>query len=90
MRELKLRSFFPAVHFVNHFLKKNERTNVFQVFQQFIKKRKKKLQEKEAQDVGNINKIKFEPSGNLVDQAFMQFNDNLVRNEDLENQIRNG
>ena len=54
------------------------------------KKEKKKLQEKEAQDVGNINKIKFEPSGNLVDQAFMQFNDNLVRNEDLENQIRNG
>ena len=32
-----------------------------------------KLQEQEAQDVVNINKIKSEPYGNLVDQAYSKF-----------------
>ena len=37
-----------------------------------------KLQEEPVQDVININKMKFEPYGDLVDQAFVQFNENLI------------
>ena len=39
-----------------------------------------KLQEEGVQDVVNINKIKFEPYGDLVDQDFSQFNENLINN----------
>ena len=38
--------------------------------------------EEGVQDVVNINKVKFEPCGNLVDQAFLQFNVNLINNQD--------
>ena len=35
-----------------------------------------KLQEEEeVQEVVNINRIKFEPNGDLVDKAFLQFNE---------------
>ena len=41
-----------------------------------------KLQEEGVQDIVNINKMKFEPYGDLVDQAFSQFNKNLINNQD--------
>ena len=48
-----------------------------------------KLQEEGVQDVVNINKIRFEPYGDLVDQAFSQFNENLINNQDPHSQIEN-
>ena len=39
-----------------------------------------KLQEEQVQDVINTNKMKFESYGALVDQAFVQLNDNLINN----------
>ena len=39
-----------------------------------------KLQEEGVQNVVNINKINFEPYGDLVDQDFSQFNENLINN----------
>ena len=36
-----------------------------------------------------MNKIKFEPYGDLVDQAFSQFNENLINNQDPHSQIEN-
>ena len=41
------------------------------------------------QDVVNISKIKFEPYGDLVDQAFPQFNENLINKQDPHSQIEN-
>ena len=32
-------------------------------------------EEEEVQEVVNINRIKFEPNGDLVDKAFLQFNE---------------
>ena len=48
-----------------------------------------KLQEQGVQNVINRNKIKFEPYGGLVDQAFSQFNENLINNRDAHIQIEN-
>ena len=48
-----------------------------------------KLQEEGVQNVVNVNKIKFEPYGGLVDQVFLQYNENLINNEDPQNQIEN-
>ena len=48
-----------------------------------------KLQEQGVQDVVNINKIKFEPHGDLVDKAYLQFNETLINNQDLHSQIEN-
>ena len=48
-----------------------------------------KLQEQGVQDVVNRNKIKFEPYGDLVDQAFSQFNENSINNKDPHSQIEN-
>ena len=42
-----------------------------------------------VQDVVNMNKMKFEPCGNLVDQAFSQFIENLINNQDPHSQIEN-
>ena len=42
-----------------------------------------------VQDVVNMNKMKFEPCGNLVDQAFSQFIENLINNQDPQSQIEN-
>ena len=46
-----------------------------------------KIQEKGVKYVANINKIKFELYGDLVEQAFLQFNENLINNQDLHSQI---
>ena len=48
-----------------------------------------KLQEEGVQDVVDINKIKFEPYGDLIDQTCSQFNENLINNQDLHSQIEN-
>ena len=48
-----------------------------------------KLQEQGVQDVVNRNKIKFEPYSGLVDQAFSQFNENSINNQDPHSQIEN-
>ena len=37
----------------------------------------------------NRNKIKFEPCGELVNQAFSQFNENIINNQDPHRQIEN-
>ena len=41
-----------------------------------------KLQEEGVQDVVNVRKIKFEPFGDLSDQAFSEFNE--INNQDPE------
>ena len=48
-----------------------------------------KLQQQGVQYVVNRNKIKFEPYGDLVDQAFSQFNENSINNQDPHSQIEN-
>ena len=48
-----------------------------------------KLQEQGVQDVVNRSKIKFEPYGDLGDQAFSQFNENSINNRDPHCQIQN-
>ena len=35
------------------------------------------------------HKVKFEPYGDLVDQAFSQFDENLINNQDPHSQIEN-
>ena len=46
-----------------------------------------KLQDQGVQDFVNRNKIKFEPYSDLVDQAFSQFNENSINNQDPHSQI---
>ena len=48
-----------------------------------------KLQKEGAWHSVNINKMKFEPYGELVDSAFSQFNENLINNQDPDSQIKN-
>ena len=48
-----------------------------------------KIQEQGVQDAVTGNKIKFEPYGDLVDQAFSQFNENSINNQDSHSQIEN-
>ena len=48
-----------------------------------------KLQEQGLQDVVNANKIKFEPYGGLVDEAYSKFNEILLNNQDPQSQIEN-
>ena len=45
-----------------------------------------KLQQQGVQGVINRNKIKFEPYDDLIDQAFSQFNENLINNQDPHSQ----
>ena len=45
-----------------------------------------KLREEQVQNVINVNKMKFERHGDLVDQAFVQFNENLINNQDPHSQ----
>lgn len=40
-----------------------------------------------VQDVVNVNKMKFQPYGDLVHHAFSQFNENFINNQDPHNQI---
>ena len=42
-----------------------------------------------VQDSVNINKMKFESYGELVDQAFSQFNENLISNQYPHSQTKN-
>ena len=49
----------------------------------------KKMQEQGSQDVVNINKIKFEPHGDLIDWAYLPFNETLINNQDPHSQIEN-
>ena len=37
----------------------------------------------------SINKIKFKPHGDLVDRAYLRFNETLINNQDLHSQIEN-
>ena len=39
------------------------------------------LLDERVQDVVNINKIKLEPYGDLIDQAFSQYNENFENDE---------
>ena len=48
-----------------------------------------KLQEEGVQDFVNINKMKYEPYHDLVGQPFLQFNENLINNQDSHSQIEN-
>ena len=48
-----------------------------------------KLGQQGVQAVANMNKIKLEPYGDLVDQAFSQFNKNSITNQDPHNQVEN-
>ena len=46
-----------------------------------------KLEEQGVQDVIHVKKIKFEPYGDLVDQACSKFNETLIINENPHSQI---
>ena len=48
-----------------------------------------KLQEQGVQDVANRNKRRFQPYGDLVDQAFSQFNEKPIENHNPHSQIEN-
>ena len=48
-----------------------------------------KLQEKGVQDAVNINKIKSWRYGDLVDNAFSRYNENVIKNQDPQSQIEN-
>ena len=48
-----------------------------------------KLQEQAFQDVVHIKKIKFEPYSDLVDQAYSNFNETLINNQDPHSQSEN-
>ena len=48
-----------------------------------------KLQEQGAQDIVNINKIKFEPYCDLVDEVNSRLSETLINNQDTHSQIEN-
>ena len=48
-----------------------------------------KLQEQGVQAVVNMNKLKFEPYGDLVDPSFSQFNANSITNREPLSQVEN-
>ena len=48
-----------------------------------------KLQKQGVQDIVNINKIKFEPYGDLVDEVYSRFSETLINNQDPHSQIEN-
>ena len=48
-----------------------------------------KLQEQGAQDIVNINKIKFEPYCALVDEVNSRLSETLINNQDTHSQIEN-
>ena len=53
-------------------------------FPQYIKTKYKR---NDFQNVVNTNSIKFKSYGNLVDQVFLQYNENLINNRDPQSQI---
>ena len=48
-----------------------------------------KMQEQGAQDIVNINKTKFEPYGDLVDQGYSNCNAALINNQNPHSQTEN-
>ena len=59
--------------------------NCYTVFHQ----RNKTIGKEEGlQDVANLNRTKSEAYGSLVDQVFLQFNENLINNQDPQSQIK--
>ena len=48
-----------------------------------------KLGQQGVQAVVNMNKIKFEPYGNLADQFFSYFNESSLTNQDPHSQVKN-
>ena len=48
-----------------------------------------KLQEQGVQGIVNINKIKIEPYGDLVDEVYSRLNETLINNQDPHSQIEN-
>ena len=48
-----------------------------------------KMQEEGAQNIVNVNKIKFEPYCDFADQGFLQHNENLIKTQEPVNQIKN-
>ena len=48
------------------------------------------LQERGVQDIININKIKFEPSGDFAEETHSRLNEILINNQDPHGQIENG
>ena len=59
--------------------------NCYTVFHQ---RNKTICKEEGLQDVANLNKTKSEAYGSLVDQVFLQFNENLINNQDPQSQIK--
>ena len=55
----------------------------------FFTLQQNKLQDQGVQAVVKMNKVKFEPYGDLVDQTFSQFNENSITNQDTLSQIEN-
>ena len=55
----------------------------------FLPMYQNKLQEEQVHDVISISKIKTEPYGDLVDQAFVQLNEIFINNQDPHSQIEN-
>ena len=45
------------------------------------------MREQGVQVMANMNKIKFEPYGDLADQVFSQFNEKSITNQDPHSQI---
>ena len=50
---------------------------------------KNKLRQQGDQAVANMKKIKFEPYGDLIDQAFSQFTENSIINQEPFSQVEN-
>ena len=73
-----------------YFIRSEMKKICYQAFHQYkLQKYQNKLQEDGFQNVPNINKIKFEPYGDFVNQDFSQYNQNLVNNQDPNIQIEN-
>ena len=49
-----------------------------------------KFQGQGVQDIININKIKFEPFGDLVDEVYSRLKETLINNQNPHSQIENG
>ena len=82
----KLLSSEKTAHHLTLFFLFNDENQLFSSCSPFYQN---KMQERGVQDVANRNKIKFEPCGDVVDQAFSQFNENSINNPDPQSQIEN-
>ena len=66
-----------ADNVLRFFIRSEMKKNCYQVFHHY----QSKLHEQVVQHVVNINKIKFEPYGDLFDQANSKFNETLINNQ---------